>query len=245
MKILRRFMIAMPPLMMALLCAGQASHAAQTLQSKSDASPLMEKVRAATWRFKDINAAIAAGFVQGTPCVSGPDAGAMGVHFVMPARINNFVLRADEPQALIYEPFPGGAFRLVGVEFIVLASVWQNQPDGATSTPALDGRSAELRERAESLRSSGILRAACLGVGRQPERKLRRLEHARYLRKATGQLSCGREHAGATPACFYPSRRSAGVSTRWPRRGTTRQVSPIWPRHGGQPFLWKQTSSWQ
>jgi hypothetical protein len=139
MKILRRLMIAMPALMMALLSAGQASYAAQTLQSKSDASPLIEKVRAATWRFKDINAAIAAGFVQGTPCVSGPDAGAMGVHFVMPARINNFVLRADEPQALIYEPFPGGAFRLVGVEFIVLASVWQNQPDGATSTPALDG----------------------------------------------------------------------------------------------------------
>jgi len=27
----------------------------------------------------------------------------------------------------------------VGVEFIVLASVWQNQPDGATSTPALEG----------------------------------------------------------------------------------------------------------
>ena len=138
MKILRRFMIAMPPLVMALLSAGQAAYAAQTPQSRSEA-PLMEKVRAATWRFKDINVAMAAGFVQGTPCVSGPDAGAMGVHFVMPARINNFVLRADEPQALIYEPVSGGAFRLVGVEFIVLASVWQNQPDGATSTPALEG----------------------------------------------------------------------------------------------------------
>jgi hypothetical protein len=139
MKILRRFMIATPPLVMALLFAGQPSYAAQTPQSKWDASPLMEKVRAATWRFKDINVAMAAGFVQGTPCVSGPDAGAMGVHFVMPARINNFVLQADEPQALIYEPLPGGALRLVGVEFIVLASVWQNQPDGATSTPALEG----------------------------------------------------------------------------------------------------------
>jgi hypothetical protein len=138
MKILRRFMIAMPPLVMSLLSAGQPAYAAQTPQSRSEA-PLMEKVRAATWRFKDINVAMAAGFVQGTPCVSGPDAGAMGVHFVMPARINNFVLRADEPQALIYEPVSGGAFRLVGVEFIVLASVWQNQPDGATSTPALEG----------------------------------------------------------------------------------------------------------
>ena len=51
----------------------------------------------------------------------------------------NFVLQADQPQALIYEPLPGGAFRLVGVEFIVLASVWLGQPNGATSTPALEG----------------------------------------------------------------------------------------------------------
>ena len=102
-------------------------------------SPLIDKVRAATARFKDINVAISEGWVQGTPCVSGPDTGAMGVHFVMPSRINNFVLQADQPQALIYEPLPGGAFRLVGVEFIVLASVWLGQPNGATSTPALEG----------------------------------------------------------------------------------------------------------
>jgi hypothetical protein len=139
MKILRRSMIALPPLMMALLATGQTSYAAQTAQSKSDTSTLIEKVRAATSRFVDINAATAAGYVQGTPCVSGPDAGAMGVHFVMPSRINNFVLQADQPQALIYEPLPRGEFRLVGVEFIVLASVWQNQPNGASSTPALEG----------------------------------------------------------------------------------------------------------
>jgi hypothetical protein len=139
MKIPRRLMIAVPPLLAALLAAGQPSYAVQAPESRSSASTLMEKVRAATARFKDINVATAAGFVQGTPCVSGPDAGAMGVHFVIPARINNFVLDADKPQALIYEPLPGGAFRLVGVEFIVLASNWQAQPDGTTSTPALEG----------------------------------------------------------------------------------------------------------
>ncbi len=245
MKILRRFMIAMPPLVMALLSAGQPSYAAQTPQSRSDASPLMEKVRAATWRFKDINVAMAAGFVQGTPCVSGPDAGAMGVHFVMPARINNFVLRADEPQALIYEPVSRGCVPLGGRRVHRVGKRLAKPAGRSHKHPGAGGRSTELRKRAESLRSSGILRAACLGVGRQPERKLRRLEYARDLRKTTGQLSRGREHAGVTPACFYPSRRSAGVSTRLPRSGTPRQASPGWPRHGGQPFLWKQTSSWQ
>jgi hypothetical protein len=137
-----RFMkIVSLPLAIALLGAvGQRSHAAQTApQSKSEATPLIEKVRAATARFRDINVAIAEGFVQGTPCVSGPDTGAMGVHFVMGSRITGgVVLQADEPEALIYEPQPDGAFRLVGVEFIVLASNWF-KTHAANITPALDG----------------------------------------------------------------------------------------------------------
>jgi hypothetical protein len=97
-------------------------------------------VHKATAQFRDINAALAAGFVQATPCVSGPDFGAMGVHFVLGSRINAGTLNATEPEALIYEPLPNGAFRLVGVEFIILASVWQTQiPQGSTATPALEG----------------------------------------------------------------------------------------------------------
>jgi hypothetical protein len=144
MNTFRRLTLALLPLAIPLIVTGgQPSYAGQGPQNASQAitarSPLIEKVRAATARFREINVAISEGWVQGTPCVSGPDAGAMGVHFVMPSRINNFVLQADQPQALIYEPLPGGAFRLVGVEFIVLSSVWLGQPDGATSTPALEG----------------------------------------------------------------------------------------------------------
>jgi len=62
----------------------------------------------------------------------------MGVHFVLPARIQAGVLNAEQPEALIYEPMPNGAMRLVGVEFIVLESVWAGKnPPG--SVPALDG----------------------------------------------------------------------------------------------------------
>lgn len=101
-------------------------------------SPLIEKVRSATARFKDINVAIAEGWVPATPCVSGPDTGAMGVHFVLPARISGGVLNGEQPEALIYEPMLNGAMRLVGVEFIVLESVWQAQNPGG-GVPALDG----------------------------------------------------------------------------------------------------------
>ena len=140
-RCLTHFLLALT--MPLLAVGGPPAYAGSSSQNatewNADTSPLIAKVRAATARFKDINVAVAEGWVQGTPCVSGPDAGAMGVHFVMPSRIGNFVLQADQPQALIYEPLPGGAFRLVGVEFIVLASVWLGQPNGATSTPALEG----------------------------------------------------------------------------------------------------------
>jgi len=103
-----------------------------------DSTPLIDKVHNATARYTNINAAIADGWVAATPCVSGPNTGAMGVHLVLPARISAGVLKAEEPEALIYEPMAKGAMRLVGVEFIVLASVWaSNNPGGGV--PALEG----------------------------------------------------------------------------------------------------------
>jgi hypothetical protein len=120
--------------------AGEAPPHAMSMNSVDQNSPLVSKVHRATAQFRDINAALAAGFTQATPCVSGPDFGAMGVHFVLGSRINAGTLNATEPEALIYEPQPNGSFRLVGVEFIILASVWQTQnPPGSTATPALEG----------------------------------------------------------------------------------------------------------
>lgn len=103
-----------------------------------DNSPLVEKVHNATARYTNINVAFAEGWVAATPCVSGPDTGAMGVHLVLPARVNAGLLDATKPEALIYEPMANGSMRLVGVEFIILANVWAiNSPNGGV--PALDG----------------------------------------------------------------------------------------------------------
>jgi hypothetical protein len=102
-------------------------------------SPLVAKVRAATERYKDIRSVLPGGepgWIQGTPCVTGPNSGAMGVHYVRPDRLGDGVLSGDEPEALIYEPLPGGGFRLVGVEFITLASAWDFAKKGA---PKLEG----------------------------------------------------------------------------------------------------------
>lgn len=111
---------------------------APALADEDTATPLIDKVRAATVRYLDINVAVHEGWVAATPCVSGPDTGAMGVHLVLPARISPPLLNATEPQALIYEPMADGRMRLVGVEFIVLAGDWSGlHPNGPQ--PALEG----------------------------------------------------------------------------------------------------------
>jgi hypothetical protein len=62
----------------------------------------------------------------------------MGVHFVLPARVGDGAIDADEPEALIYEPLSNGQMRLVGVEFIVIAADWAAaNPQGGA--PSVDG----------------------------------------------------------------------------------------------------------
>ena len=101
-------------------------------------SALINSVRVATERYADINVAFGEGFVTATPCVSGPDTGAMGVHLVLPSRISDGIIDVSAPQALIYEPQPDGSMRLVGVEYIVLASTWTSAHPGG-GPPALAG----------------------------------------------------------------------------------------------------------
>jgi hypothetical protein len=84
---------------------------------------LVERVRNATLRFTDVRRAVDAGYGQFLGCVSGPQEGAMGVHFVNGALVADGELDADQPEALIYEP-TNGDFVLVGVEFIVVADAW-------------------------------------------------------------------------------------------------------------------------
>ena len=103
-------------------------------------SPLVKKVHDATARYRNINVALykEKGWAVATPCVSGPDHGAMGIHVVQGSRIADGVLDPTAPEALIYEPLPNGYFRLVGVEFIQLADDWAaRNPNGGV--PSLDG----------------------------------------------------------------------------------------------------------
>lgn len=99
-------------------------------------SKLIKMVREATRQYLDVNNAIAAGYGPFLGCVSGSDHGAMGIHYINGSLLNG-TIDVNHPQALIYEPLPNGQLRLVGVEFITLASTWlQNN----SSPPVLEGQ---------------------------------------------------------------------------------------------------------
>jgi len=98
---------------------------------------LVDDVRKATEQFIDVNAAVAANYGPFLGCVSGPDHGAMGVHYVNGALVGDGQIDASHPEALIYEPWQGG-MRLVGVEFIVDAATWLAQHNN--TPPVLEGQ---------------------------------------------------------------------------------------------------------
>jgi hypothetical protein len=110
------------PLPAAQGAATESEHG-QTGHEQDPPARLVQVVRDATQQFIDVNAATAAGYGPFLGCVSGPDHGAMGVHYVNGGLVQDGELDASRPEALIYEP-SGDRLRLVGVEFIVDAATW-------------------------------------------------------------------------------------------------------------------------
>ncbi|WP_321472285.1 hypothetical protein [uncultured Paludibaculum sp.] len=101
---------------------------------------LVEMVRTATRQFIDVNATNGAGYMPAFGCVSGPDHGAMGIHYINGTLVADGEVDAARPEALIYEP-SNGAMRLVGVEFIVDAATWMKTH---TAPPMLEGQAFQL-----------------------------------------------------------------------------------------------------
>src|SRR5262249_41205357 len=99
-----------------LLAPGQENH-----EHKAPAK-LVQVVRAATREYINVNNA-APDYTRLFGCVSGPDHGAMGIHYLNLALVGDGEIDAEHPEALIYEPV-GEQRRLVGVEYIVDSTTW-------------------------------------------------------------------------------------------------------------------------
>ena len=113
--------------------------------------PTLADVRVATERFRDVNVALAEGYVRdpfnvcetaemmGRPAAQG----AMGIHFFRPdllgitappsPRVSGTGTHTDfrKPGILIYEPQADGSLELVAVENLVFAAAWRAAGHGA------------------------------------------------------------------------------------------------------------------
>ncbi len=120
--------------------------------------PDLDRVRAATERFRDVDVALAEGYVREptntceTATMLGRPAelGAMGVHFIRPdllgiaappnPRVGGSGTHIDftRPAVLIYEPQADGSMALVAVENLVFRSAWHAA--GHSGPPSFHGQ---------------------------------------------------------------------------------------------------------
>jgi hypothetical protein len=127
--------------------AAQAAHA-QTAHhgpasDQKTPGDLLKVVRETTERFRRVSVAEAEGYALLFGCVSGPDSGAMGLHFVNLALVGDGKLDPARPEIVIYEPLPDGRLRLIGADYLVFADAWNATH---SATPELMGQLLHLFE---------------------------------------------------------------------------------------------------
>lgn len=135
--------------------AGTADAAAAPTPGPGE--PTLDEVRALTEKYKDINIALAEGYIRDpfdlcdTAEMAGKPAalGAMGVHYFKPdqagvteppnPRVNGNGTHTDfrTPTVLIYEPQADGSMELVAVENITFEKAWKEA--GNASPPSFHG----------------------------------------------------------------------------------------------------------
>ena len=101
---------------------------------------LVQVVRDATREYIDVNMATAANYLPAFGCVTGPEQGAMGVHYINGSLVADGEVDATKPEAMIYEPTSQG-MKLVGVEYIVDAATWMSKH---SAPPSVEGQAFQL-----------------------------------------------------------------------------------------------------
>ncbi|HET8649772.1 MAG TPA: hypothetical protein VFL95_07010 [Gemmatimonadales bacterium] len=95
----------------------------------------LAKLRAAVLPFHDLTSAQQAGYTvvvahptSGATCISDPQLGAMGIHYLNTALVDDTVI-VTQPELMIYEPQEDGTAKFVAVEYIIPFSIrGEDQP---------------------------------------------------------------------------------------------------------------------
>jgi hypothetical protein len=145
-------------ILIGLAAATSAAAVRATHSTSSPAGePSLKEVRAATDRFRDVNVALAEGYIRdpGNMCDAAEmmgkpkDLGVMGIHYFRPdllgitgppnPRVNGTGTHTDfnKPSILIYEPQADQSLQLVAVENLVFIKAWEAA--GNTAPPSFQG----------------------------------------------------------------------------------------------------------
>lgn len=127
-------------------------------QNPSSQNRLIAEIRQATVKYHNINTAIDDEYMV-LPCVQHPTLGGMGHHVINEDKIGPFVNPTD-PGVLLYEPLKNGKMKLVGVEYLVPADPWDNNPenDGPPmlgEIPFDDHRAMKVDENGNAVNAKG------------------------------------------------------------------------------------------
>lgn len=123
-------------------------------RAQVSSEPSLDELRQATERFRDVDVAIAEGYITDGMCFTAEMAGApahlgaMGVHYFHPGllgvtavepRVDGTSTHTDftRPAILIYEPQPDGSLELVAIENLVFREAWQRA--GNQAPPVFHG----------------------------------------------------------------------------------------------------------
>ena len=120
---LRHSILALVLMGLPLCMAGQEAHS-HMLSNSANSNTLIRVVREATARFQDVSVAEHEGYALQFGCVTGPDFGAMGLHYVNGSLVASGVVDAAHPQIVLYEPTASGRLQLTGADYLVLADAW-------------------------------------------------------------------------------------------------------------------------
>ena len=111
---------------------------------------LIAEIRHETAAFRDVETAIDAGYESFLDCMSDPDEGGMGQHYVNGDLVGDNVVDPLQPESLVYEPQEDGSMILLGFEYIVFVDAWD--PDGeGLEPPTMMGQTFGLVENLADL----------------------------------------------------------------------------------------------
>jgi hypothetical protein len=104
-----------------------AGAVAQAHKPTRDESAVIDAVRDATARFKNVKSieGPGEGYALTFGCVSGGDFGAMGLHYVNMGLVGDGEIKVNEPEIILFEPTADGGIRITGADYLVPVAAWE------------------------------------------------------------------------------------------------------------------------